>query len=158
MGANLSKASMTAKNFLASAGLGVLKHKKAVGFGFAGSIALATMLSKPDDLIGSGRELIPDARPMMRVNKAGSRMKPEDVMPPQQELGRPSPPSRLTVPTVRINPGQSTNINARVRTKQMDRDFIRKLRTVTETDRINVNVRDNSNNLSSTAIADRILR
>jgi len=158
LGANVSKAAMTAKNFLASAGLGVLKHKKAVGFGFAGSLAIAAALSKPDSLVGPGSVMIPDSRPMMRVNKAGSQMKPEDVMPPGQAVGSPSPPSRMYTPTVRVNPGQATNVSARVTTKQMSRDFTSRLGAATGADRINVNVRDNSNSLSPSTIANRVLR
>jgi hypothetical protein len=157
VGASLSTAAMTAKNFLASAGLGILKHKKAVGFGFAGSLAIATILSKPDDLVGPGADTIPDARPMMRVNKAGSQMKPEDVMPPEQPLGEPSPPSRLIAPTVRINPGQSVDMRVRTRGR-MDREFTRRLGAATESNRINVNVRDNSSSLSQAAVIDRVLK
>jgi hypothetical protein len=157
LGANVSKAAMTSKNFLAAAGLGVLKHKKAVGFGFAGSLALAAVLSKPADLVGPGAGLIPDVKPMMRVNKAGSQMRPEDMQPPPQVLGNPSPPSRMTTPTVRIKPGQAASMDVRVRGR-MDRDFARKLSAATESDRINVNVRDNSSRLSQQAIVDRILK
>jgi hypothetical protein len=40
----------------------------------------------------------------------------------------------------------------------MNRNFINRLGSVTEADRINMNIRDNSNSLSPSAVADRVLR
>lgn len=161
MFAGVSEAAIATKNTLMSIGADVIKHKKALGWGFAGSLAIAAALSKPEDITGIGAELIPDAKTKAEFNKAATRMKIEDVLPPEQPLGEPTVPPILNVPSVRILPGaetQNINIRARKYSRMNTEDIVQKYRRRFNPRRMNVNIRDNTSTLNRYNIADRILK
>jgi hypothetical protein len=79
---------------MGAAGEGIMRHKGLVGLGFAGSLMLAATLSSPNSIVGPGQAMIP-ARANMKVGQASGRMKPEDVMGPQQTMGQPTAPNML---------------------------------------------------------------
>ena len=152
---------MATKNYAAAAGLGVLKHKRAIGFGFLGSIALATILSKPDDLIGPGSALIERSRIKITPSKAANRMKPETLLPQGQQLGDPSAPTRLSVPTAHIAPGGDSvrvSVNARTRANMDHNELVSRLRIATgRNSTLNLPIRDNSQTLNIHALANKLL-
>jgi hypothetical protein len=115
--AKVSAAMSASSNTLGQIGRGIIKHHKAIGLGFAGSIALSSVLSSPRETLGPGSAMIPNAKMMMSPGKAANRMSPETVAPPQQSIGRPTPPSRLIQQQARIAPGgtPSRRINIRAR-------------------------------------------
>jgi hypothetical protein len=161
MFAGVSEAAIVAKNTMASIGAGVIRHKKPLGWGFAGSLAIASILSKPEDLTGIGAELVPEAKTASEFNKAAMRMKPENILPPGQPVGEPTVSPVTAVPSVRVLPGaESRNINIRARasSKMNTEDMVRRYRRQVNSNRVNVNVRDNTSTLSKYDIADRILK
>lgn len=112
----VSSATTTATNIAARLGKGIIKHHKTIGLGFAGSLAVAAALSDPNETIGPGSRLIPQASTVLNMAKGSSRLKQEDVMPAGQETGSPSAPSRLAPRTARIdtaNPGRRVQVRAR---------------------------------------------
>jgi hypothetical protein len=159
--AGVSSAAVRGKNFMASMGMGVLEHKKALGWGFLGSIAIAAALSKPQDLVGTGAEFVPGAKGLSQGNRAAARMSPEDVLPPEQPLGEPTAPTITSIPSVRILPGaerRNINISARSRSRLNTEDMVQRYQRRVNSDKIHVNVRDNRSRLSSHEMADRMLR
>jgi hypothetical protein len=97
----------SATNRLSSLGAGMIRSHKTIGLGFAGSLALATVLSEPPRTVGSGRAKIPDARLNMNRQKAASRMKPEQLHPAGKDVRAPTPPQIMRNQTTRISMGQS---------------------------------------------------
>jgi hypothetical protein len=156
----VSEGFMRAKNFAASMGMGLIEHKKALGWGLAGSLAIGLALSKPEDLIGSGADLVPNAKTVTDFNKATQKMTAENILPPEAPLGEPTVPSIMVTPSARILPGaENRNINIRARSSSRTNaeDMVRKYRRSVSFNRMNVNVRDNRSRLSKYDIADRIL-
>lgn len=113
MFANVTKGLLSTQNMLGSLGAGILKHHKAIGLGFAGSLALSAVLSAPSDTIGPGNALIPSAK--MNVTKGASRMSPDTMMPPQHNLGTPGTPNLMQNQTTRIMPNRGRTVHIRAR-------------------------------------------
>jgi hypothetical protein len=158
---NVVKAGMAAKNFTASLGMGLLEHKKAIGLGLTASLAIGAALSTPKDLVGSGAELVPDAKTQAQFNKAAGRMRAEDIHPPEAPLGEPTVPPMLNIPTARILPGaesRNINISARRSSDLNTEDMINNFRKRMRSDRMNINIRDNTSTLNRYNITDKILR
>jgi hypothetical protein len=161
MFAGVSEAAVRSKNFMASVGAGLIENKSALAWGFAGSLAIAAALSKPQDMSTPGAELIPDAKNATQFTKAATRMSAEDVLPPEQPLGEPTVPPMMTTPTVRILPGgesRNINISARSHSRLNTEDMMRRYRQSTGFNRGNVNVRDRTSRLNRYDIADKILK
>lgn len=110
---NVSRAAVTASNYLGSIGRSAIKNYKPLGIGFAASLGIAAMLSRPEEIIGPGRDLIPSGR-LSTAYKAAGRMQPEDVMPPQQPIGQPTAPNMLNTQRAMVsqNRGSQYVVNA----------------------------------------------
>ena len=110
----VAAAATEANNLLGRMGRSVIQNHKAIGLGFAGSVALAAILSSPPESVGSGGNTIPDARLYMNRTKAANRLKPEDLHPPGQPIGQPTEPQLMRNQTVRMAMNQPSP-NMRVR-------------------------------------------
>ena len=147
-----------ATNTMGAVGAGLLRHHRAIGFGFAGSLALSTVLSDPPKTVGSGRGIIPDARLNMNRRKAASRMRPEDVHPGTKDVGSPSPPLLMRNQTVRLSMSPPSG-GARVRARApagadgaaLASGFAGMGRNTS------VNLRDNRSRLSAHEIASKLM-
>ena len=92
------------KNVAAAAGKSILEHHRTIGFGFAASLGLATVLSTPRESVGPGSSLVPSGG----INQPRTSVQtPEDLHPIGQEMGNPSVPSMMKN-TVRIE-GQGSS-------------------------------------------------
>jgi len=112
---NVSKAATATSNTLGALGRGLVRHHKAIGFGFAGSLALAAALSDPPETVGSGRAKIPDARLNMNRRKAANRLQPEDLQhPASQPIGQPTAPNMLNQRNVRLAMNQPRAASGRI--------------------------------------------
>ena len=58
--ANVAKAANAAVNQAAAFGEALIKHKKPIGLGFAGMLAMGAVLSSPSETIGQGAGLVPN--------------------------------------------------------------------------------------------------
>jgi hypothetical protein len=108
-------AAQAANNMMGQIGKGIVKHHKAIGLGFVGSVALASALSSPKDSIGPGGAMIPKGKLNMNRSKAASRMSPETVAPGSPPMGNPTPPNMLQSRQARVSmgsPGRTTQIRA----------------------------------------------
>ena len=158
MFSRVSSAMTSTTNLLGQAGRGILKHHKAIGLGFAGSLALSAILSSPPQTVGSGREKIPNARLYMNRRKAAGRMKPEDLQPPSQPIGQPTPPQLVQNQQVRLamnSPRTSMNISARVGQGTDVAELSSRLSGFG--DNTSVNLRDNRTELHPREIANKLL-
>jgi len=159
--AGVSEGAMRAKNFMASMGAGLIENKRALGWGFVGSLAIATALSRPQETLGSGSELVPESKRMSKPSKAAMRMRPADILPPEQPMGEPTVSPLTTIPTARITPGAemtNVNISARSRTRLNTDEIVQKYRNRIPSRRMNINVRDDTSRLNRYDIADKLLK
>lgn len=142
--ANVSKGAMASIDFLQAAGRTAIKHHKAIGLGFAGSIALGMILSSPRDTIGPGNALNAQADIKMNQSKVANRLKPEDVMPSGQNLGNPSVPATMHVPTARVSgPSERTRVVARSNSIVNSQKMANRIQRMTNGNRsVNLNIRD----------------
>ena len=157
MFANISSAAQASKNYLLGLGESALEHKGAIGFGFAGSIAIATLLSTPKDTIGPGSSTNV-AKAQMRQGKAVNRM---DI-PTQQEphqLGTPSAPSPIVHRSM-IAPGSDSvkmSIRARTGGKISNALLLDRVRSIGgRSSNVNVNIRDNTSSMDSNLLANKM--
>lgn len=145
-------------NKMGAVGAGLLRHHKAIGLGFAGTLALGAVLSEPPTTVGSGRATIPDARLNMNRRKAANRMKPEDMHPSTQDVGSPTPPQILQNQTTRISMSPPSN-GARVRTRVPAGADTRAIASgfAGIGRHTSVNLRDNRSQLSPQEIASKLM-
>lgn len=158
--ASVSRAATKTSSTMAALGKGLIKNHKALGLGFAGSLAIGAVLSSPSEQIGSGGNLIPkDIN--LRVSKGANRMRPEDVMPPQQSLGTPTPPNMLAARRAMISgAGQHPQMVVRARSNYMvnSHDLASRLANVSGgRGPVNVNLRDNKSSISQHIAANKML-
>lgn len=154
----VSKAATTASNILGSLGRSVIRHHKAIGLGFAGSLALSAALSSPKDTIGPGARLIPNAKINMTRGKAAGRMRPETLMPGGQNLGQPTAPNLMRNQVVRIDtrsPSRQTHVRARTNYMVNTPGIAGQLAGMGSN--VSVNLRDNRSTLHPHDIANRLL-
>ncbi len=153
--AGVSSATETAKNVLGQLGESMIKHKKAIGFGFAGSLALATILSTPKESIGPGSS-IDRGTINMRPSKAANRMEP---LPPQQNLGAPTVPSMISNRSM-IAPGSdSVRMSVKARSSgRVNGGYIGNRARLAggRNVNVNVNVRDDSSTISPHVLANKL--
>ena len=112
----ISSAITAGANIMGQVGRSIVKHHKAIGLGFAGSLALSAVLSNPKETIGPGAGLVPQGKVNMNSGKATTRMKPEDMQAPQQPSGQPTAPNMLAAQQARVqmNPGRRVSVRGRV--------------------------------------------
>lgn len=155
--AKVSEAATMASNYLAAAGRGLMKHKKAIGFGFAGSLALSTLLSTPKETVGSGSNALVPAD--MNKGKAADRMSPETIVPQGQSLGSPSVPPMLHQRRAVVAPGGES---VRISVRGTSRNRVNGTDLARQTNRFsngntNVNVRDNSSSMSIHSFLNKLV-
>jgi len=148
----------TATNKMGALGAGLLRHHKAIGLGFAGTLALGAILSDPPKTVGSGRGKIPDARLNMNRRKAVNRMRPEDVHPGTKDVGSPTTPLVMRNQNVRLSmspPSGGARVAARapagVDGTALASGFAGMGRNTS------VNLRDNRSRLSPHEIASKLM-
>jgi hypothetical protein len=154
--ASVSSAAIAAKNFLGQAGAALIKNKRAVGFGFAGSLALATILSSPDDTIGPGSGFN-EARIDRNPGRAKDRM--ETIPPASQSLGAPTVPSMIANRSM-IAPG-SDSVRMSVKARSQGRVNAghlgnRASMAAGRNANININVRDDSSSMNPHILANKL--
>lgn len=158
MFSGVSRATTAASNLAGAVGRGILKHHKPIGLGFAGSVALAAALSTPDETVGPGLPLS-SIRMNMNVAKAASRVKPEDVMPSQQTLGKPTVPAMMAGQRAMIGgPGPSRQVTVKARANYMvnSGQVAGELSGISGRYRTNINIRDHRSSLNKHAIANKL--
>jgi len=96
----VSRAAIAGENFLGAMGRGMLKHKKLIGFGFAGSLLIGAALSSPTKSLGPGsRSTAGDAEMVMKKasldarSRAADRVTPDSLHPQTPPIGQPSAPN-----------------------------------------------------------------
>jgi hypothetical protein len=154
----VSTAATEASNLLGRVGRGMIRHHKTIGFGFAGSIALASVLSDPPETVGPGKQKIPDGRLLMNKTKAANRLKPEDLHPASPPVGQPTAPQLVRNQTVRMKMNESRP-NMRV---QASVPADTNISTITGQlgsmgGNLNVNLRDSRSMLQPHEIANKLL-
>lgn len=151
--ASISTTKQIVSNTMSTIGEAIIRNKKAVGFGFAGSIALAAALSSPRESIGPvsvGKVKLPNSI-------APNRM--ETSMPEGQTLGQPTVPSMISNRTM-IAPS-SDSVRMQVRTRSMGRinssNFGNRVGLMSgRNTNVNVNVRDNSRSMNPHVMANKL--
>lgn len=154
----VSAAMSTSSNTLAQVGRSIIRHHKAIGLGFAGSLALAATLSSPKDTIGPGSGLVPSAKVNMNRSKAANRMSPETMQPPQHAPGTPTPPNMLRGGQARVTtgtPGRRVQVRARAESFVNTAGLAGQVGGLGA--RSNVNLRDNRTSLLPHEIAGKVL-
>lgn len=157
--AKISSATTTAKNIAAAAGEQLLKHKKAVGFGFIGSLAIAAALSDPPDQIGV---MAPDtglASSGLSPGKAADRMSPENMLPPGQRLGQPMGPSRIITPSMYLSSGGESlraRAHATAHSSAHARQVGSQMQRAINGGRVHLNISDNSSTVDTHSIINRM--
>lgn len=114
VGSEISTAMLTAKNFIGEMGGSVIKNHKAIGLGFAATLALGAVLSSPKDTIGPGAGTIPPGS-IPRASSGGAGLSPESVNPtPGRSVGSPSVGNFTNSNTgARISMGSERNLTVR---------------------------------------------
>jgi hypothetical protein len=117
MFAEVSRKAMEASNLAVRACKGIIKHHKAIGLGFAGSLALGAVLSSPPQTVGPGSRYITGSRMNMNVSKGAQRLSEESqqVHPPGQALGNPTVPAMMNQRRASISSGTSRQVSVRGR-------------------------------------------
>jgi hypothetical protein len=139
----VSKAGLTAKNLIGAVGEGMIRHHKAIGFGFAGSLAVALALSSPTDTIGPGSALNKAVNLNAVRGKSASKMKPDDVAPPRQVRGSPTVPPMLHQNATRLSgQGQRIRVQSRGNYAMNTENFTENVRQMTPgPSSVNLNIR-----------------
>lgn len=157
MMAGVSTAAIAAKNFVMRAGETAIAHKKALAWGFAGSLALATIMSTPQDTLG------PSAPPRTNIKNASKAVNRMELPPPSdatpQSTGRPSVPVMMQ-PSVSIAPGSdSVRMSIRARSRGRVNASILGGNVGSLSGRnasVNVNVRDRTSSMSPHVLANKL--
>ena len=114
--ASVSRAAQSAQNILGAMGRGIVKHHKPIGLGFAGSLALAGVLSNPKDTIGP-HPPGPDPRGIMNKSKASSNMNAQNLHPAGATIGNPTAPAVPWPQRAMLNFGPSQQVHVKARTQ-----------------------------------------
>jgi hypothetical protein len=146
-------------NVMGSIGRGVIRNKKPLGIGFGASIAIASLLSSPEDTIGPGNNLNIGLRSDMSPGKGADRMTPETMMPSPPPIGQPSVPPMFVSPQARIgsdlpSPQANISVNVGSNVNPVALSYVANNMTKGPT---SVNIRDNRESLSPHRIANKIL-
>ncbi len=154
--ANVSKMKQATDNLLTSLGKGIIKNHKAIGLGFAGSLALSAVLSKPQDTLGP-LPPGPDPQGLMNKGKASGNMTQESLHPPTS-VGEPSAPPVPFRNDARINFGPSQQVNVKARTSHTvhPSEVSSQLSTVNNGS-VSVDIRDRRNSLNEHQIANKLM-
>ncbi len=153
-GRNISSAMLTARNLLGSIGESIIQNKKTVGYGFAGSIALATLLSSPKDTIGPGSQY---SDVNMNPGRSKDRMKPETMMPPEQGLGNPTVSSQIPRPTIRMTSATHVDIRGSSDNESNNNNLAQQLGRMTgRSSSVNINIRDNRKSLNPDSVLNKV--
>ena len=154
--AAVSTAAVTAKNMLMRAGAEAMEHKAALGLGFAGSLALATVLSSPKDTIGPGQDMT--STNIRRSSKAIKRMGMPPQLPPQS-LGQPSVPNMMQQSASIAPAGESVRMSIRARSRGRIHGSMLGSRLGSSAGgnaSVNVNVKDRTSSLSPHILANKL--
>jgi hypothetical protein len=158
--ASVSRMNMAVKNQLAALGRGLIENKKPIGLGFAGSLALAMVLSRPKDVVGPGSQFIGNANVNMNVSKSANRLKPEDLAPQQEPIGSPTAPNMMNQHTVRMAPndsGTDTLVKAQTSNTINAGRISSSIGNFSKSGNVSVNIRDHRRNNSSNHIMNKLM-
>jgi hypothetical protein len=154
----VARAFTASTNALGQVGRSIIKNHKTIGLGFAGSLALASVMSSPKETIGPGRGLVPNAKMNMGRGKAANRMSPEAIHPGGQSVGSPTPPNMLRSGQARIATGSP---GRRVQVRAQAESFTNIESIIGQTTGLgagsNVNLIDNRSSLLPHEIANKVL-
>lgn len=154
----VSNAATATANFIGAAGKSAIKNHKTIGLGFAGSLAIAAVLSSPKETIGSGLKLT-KIRTKMNMSKASNRMKQEDLQAPTRGVGRPEAPNMLASQRALLSgAGSSRQIKVKARMNSMT-DIGQLTGQLGAMGRGNarINIRDNRQTLNHHVLANKLL-
>lgn len=159
--AGVSRATAVAKNLLSSVGLGISKHYKKVGWGFAGTLALSTALSSPPEIVGSGAGLVSGDKAQLRRPKKQPRISEETMHPPQHTQGRPSTPISTGQKSAMVTPsmhGSTIDIDAFTSQEVNIDTLVNSLNAASgSAHAVNLNVRDNRRRFNPHLLANELL-
>ncbi len=157
--AGISSATQAASNVLGQLGESMIRNKKAVGFGFAGSIALATLLSSPKDTIGPASGL-DEGRVDLSPGKAANRMNQESHQGGTvSSLGQPTVPSMMRNSTSIAPGGDSVRMSVKARSRGRTNGSYVGNRVRMASGRnanVNVNVREDASSLNPHVLANKL--
>jgi len=148
---SMSKSSVaynTMRNILGGFGESIIKHHKAIGFGFAGSLAIATALSSPPSSIGPGSGL----KANIKMNNKKSNLTPDDIIhAPEHSLGQPTAPPMLHQNSARImRPSVQVDVRTAGNYAMNTSDFSERIRRMTSgRSSVNLNIRRAPGNLNN---------
>lgn len=151
---SVAATAMATKNKLASAGLNLLEHKKILGFGFLGALAIGTALSTPSETIGPGGGILSSTQHDTR-GKAIGRMSAENIA--SQPVGNPRPPDMLRARRSMIQGHGSSRMSVRATTSGNINNIVSRIKNNNRDSNISINVRDSSSILNVHSIANKVL-
>lgn len=147
-GAMLSEAALTVSNTAGALGKKIIKHAKPLAWGAAATLGLAAILSRPEEMVGSGQEFRggDTQASIPRGNTQAQYKSPENLHPPEGVIGNPTPPLGISSPSARIGGERGHRVEARLQTGSSNIDpalLARELeRSVGNVKDVQVTVRD----------------